>query len=121
MFHTNGDEDRHLRGQVKGLVTETVIQLAFDQKEQLTTIRMIVARIFLTRLDLNISKGEVAARSSFACAEPLNATPREPTRYRRIHSVGIFDSFSTIMMGALKTQVQHFVGENVAWEKVTTN
>ncbi|MFM9999315.1 MAG: hypothetical protein ACKVP1_10445, partial [Burkholderiaceae bacterium] len=23
-------------------------------------------------------------------------------------------------MGALKTQVQHFVGENVAWEKVTT-
>lgn len=23
--------------------------------------------------------------------------------------------------GALKTQVQHFVGENVAWEKVTTN
>ena len=26
-----------------------------------------------------------------------------------------------IMMGALKTQVQHFVGENVAWEKVTTN
>ena len=24
-------------------------------------------------------------------------------------------------LGALKTQVQHFVGENVAWEKVTTN
>ena len=23
--------------------------------------------------------------------------------------------------GALKTQVQHFVGENVAWEKVTAN
>ena len=23
--------------------------------------------------------------------------------------------------GALKTQVQHFVGENVAWEKVTNN
>ena len=24
-------------------------------------------------------------------------------------------------VGALKTQVQHFVGENVAWEKVTNN
>ena len=26
-----------------------------------------------------------------------------------------------ITPGALKTQVQHFVGENVAWEKVTNN
>ena len=26
-----------------------------------------------------------------------------------------------VFRGALKTQVQHFVGENVAWEKVTTN
>ena len=25
------------------------------------------------------------------------------------------------ILGALKTQVQHFVGENVAWEKVTNN
>ena len=25
-----------------------------------------------------------------------------------------------VLLGALKTQVQHFVGENVAWEKVTT-
>ena len=28
---------------------------------------------------------------------------------------------SDLNHGALKTQVQHFVGENVAWEKVTTN
>ena len=34
----------------------------------------------------------------------------------------IFDHGSpNYNMGALKTQVQHFVGENVAWEKVTTN
>ena len=30
-------------------------------------------------------------------------------------------ALSKINQGALKTQVQHFVGENVAWEKVTTN
>ena len=29
--------------------------------------------------------------------------------------------YADIIGGALKTQVQHFVGENVAWEKVTTN
>ena len=28
---------------------------------------------------------------------------------------------NNLKVGALKTQVQHFVGENVAWEKVTTN
>ena len=34
----------------------------------------------------------------------------------------VLRSFSgTLMGGALKTQVQHFVGENVAWEKVTNN
>ena len=30
-------------------------------------------------------------------------------------------SWYFVKLGALKTQVQHFVGENVAWEKVTTN
>ena len=34
-------------------------------------------------------------------------------KYRAFHAV--------LSRGALKTQVQHFVGENVAWEKVTTN
>ena len=32
-----------------------------------------------------------------------------------------FDSVLIVNSGALKTQVQHFVWENVAWEKVTTN
>ena len=37
------------------------------------------------------------------------------------HFVGENVAWEKVTTGALKTQVQHFVGENVAWEKVTTN
>ena len=37
------------------------------------------------------------------------------------HFVGENVAWEKVTTGALKTQVQHFAGENVAWEKVTTN
>ena len=56
---------------------------------------------------------QLSRRSTILNARTNNPHYRVPTKHIK--------HLSLECPGALKTQVQHFVGENVAWEKVTTN